>query len=62
VPKWHTEGAPRQHQSLTLPPPYPHRIPPVPPPYPTRGLKCAILAQFGAPEPLEGMREWASHK
>ena len=42
--------------------PFPLRIPSLPPPCRFRGLKCAIVAQFGAPEPLEGMRAVASHK
>ena len=46
----------------TRAPPFPLRIPTVPPPYPFWGLNCAILAQFAAPEPLEGMREVVSHK
>ena len=54
MPRWHTRGLRRWHQSPTFPPPCPHRIPSLPPPYPFRGLKCAILAQFGVvcPEPV----------
>ena len=53
MPKWHTGGLLRAQRSPTFPPPCPHRIPPAPPPYPFRGLKCAILAQFGMARTLE---------
>ena len=56
MPKWHTGGLLREHRSPTFPPPCPHRIPTVPPPYLSRGLKCAIMAQFGLPRTLESRR------
>ena len=47
MPKWHTRSLQGGHWNPTFPPPCPHRIPSLPPPSPFRGLKCAILAQFG---------------